>query len=283
MALAVLSAGPLQIAWLLLGYGDTPDCACPENAFQIADAPAASEAIVRVQQALGAILAVATIAVIVRRRRDGVAEPPRSRSRRCWSTGAIAFALLIPWVLNDVLDEPLDDWPDAALGLALAAVPVAFLVGLLRERLARGAVADLARRAAGADGARGAAGRARARAARPVADRRLLGRRPLRRRRRPPGRAPGGPGGHGGRARRAPDRRARPRPGAGRPARARRLRGRRGRARARERAPAGRAARAAGGAARLARPDRRGRAGRARAGSSATCTTARSSGSSRSR
>jgi signal transduction histidine kinase len=142
VALAVLSAGPLQIAWLLLGYGDTPDCACPENAFLIADAPAASEAIVRVQQALGAILAVATIAVLVRRRRTA---PPSRRLAIApvLVAGTIAFALLVPWVVNDVLDEPLDDWPDAALGLALAAVPVAFLVGLLRERLARGAVAEL--------------------------------------------------------------------------------------------------------------------------------------------
>ena len=53
-----------------------------------------------------------------------------------------AFALLIPWVLNDALGEPLGEWTDRALELALAAVPAAFLVTLLRVRLARGAVAD---------------------------------------------------------------------------------------------------------------------------------------------
>jgi len=58
-------------------------------------------------------------------------------------TGAVAFALVIPWTLNDAFDEPLDEWPDLALQLALAAVPVAFLIGLLRTRLARGAVAEL--------------------------------------------------------------------------------------------------------------------------------------------
>ena len=58
-------------------------------------------------------------------------------------TGALVFASLVPWTLNDALDEPLDDWPDVAVELALAAVPVAFLVGLLRTRLARGALADL--------------------------------------------------------------------------------------------------------------------------------------------
>jgi len=142
MVLATVSVVPLQIAWLLLGYGDNPDCACPENVFQVADAQAVSEAIVRVQQALGAILAVATIVVITRRAR--AASPSRRLAiAPVLVTGAVVFALLIPWVLNDALGEPLGEWTDRALELALAAVPAAFLVSLLRVRLARGAVADL--------------------------------------------------------------------------------------------------------------------------------------------
>jgi signal transduction histidine kinase len=142
LATALLILGPLQIAWMLFGYGDTPDCACPENVFRIADAPALSEAIVRFQQLLGTPLAIAMVVVMVRRWR--AASPSRRVAiAPVLVTGAITFALLIPWTLNDALDEPLDDWPDAALELALAAVPVAFLAGLLRARLARGAVADL--------------------------------------------------------------------------------------------------------------------------------------------
>ena len=142
LGVAVLIVGPLQIAWLLLGYGDARGCACPENVLRIADAPGASEAIVHLQQVLGAALAVATIAVVARRWR--AASPSRRLAiAPVLVTGAIAFALIIPWTLNDALDEPLDEWPDVAVQLALAAVPVAFLVGLLRTRLARGAVADL--------------------------------------------------------------------------------------------------------------------------------------------
>jgi signal transduction histidine kinase len=142
MATAVLIVGPLQIAWLLLGYGDARGCDCPDNVMQVADAPGASEAIVRVQQGLGAALAVATIAVVARRWRSS------SPSRRLaiapvLVTGAVMFAVIIPWTLNDAFSEPLDEWPDVAVQLALAAVPVAFLIGLLRTRLARGAVADL--------------------------------------------------------------------------------------------------------------------------------------------
>ena len=168
-----LIVGPLQIAWLLLGYGDTPGCACPDNVLQIADAPAASEAIVRVQQGLGAALARRDDRRAGRRWR-GASPSRRLAIAPVLVTGAVAFALIIPWTLNDALDEPLDDWPDVALQLALAAVPVAFLVGLLRTRLARGAVADLVVELGGRGRAGHAARRARAGAARPVADRRLL-------------------------------------------------------------------------------------------------------------
>jgi signal transduction histidine kinase len=84
---------------------------------------------------------VATIALVVRHWRDA------SPSRRfaiapVLATGSLVLALIVPWTLNDLLDEPLGDWLDVALELALAAIPVAFLIGLLRTRLARGAVAE---------------------------------------------------------------------------------------------------------------------------------------------
>jgi signal transduction histidine kinase len=142
MRIAVLIVAPLQIAWLLLGYGDDRGCDCPDNLLQVVDAPAASEAIVHVQQGLSVPLAVATVVVVVRRWR--AASPSRRFAiAPVLVTGAIAFAALIPWIINDALDEPLGDWPDVVVQLALAAVPVAFLVGLLRTRLARAAVADL--------------------------------------------------------------------------------------------------------------------------------------------
>jgi signal transduction histidine kinase len=142
LATAFLIVGPLQVAWLLLGYGDARGCDCPDNVLQVADAPWLSEAIVHFQQGLAAALAVGTITVVARRWRGA---PPSRRLAIApvLVTGAVAFALVIPWTLNDALGEPLDDWPDVAVQLGLAAVPVAFLVGLLRTRLARGAVADL--------------------------------------------------------------------------------------------------------------------------------------------
>jgi signal transduction histidine kinase len=142
MGTALLIIGPLQIAWLLLGYGDARSCDCPDNLLQVADAPGASEAIVHLQQGLATPLALGTIAVVARRWR-GASPSRRLAIAPVLVTGAITFATLIPWTLNDALGEPLDEWPDVAVQLALAAVPVAFLVGLLRTRLARAAVADL--------------------------------------------------------------------------------------------------------------------------------------------
>jgi signal transduction histidine kinase len=143
MAIALLILGPLQVAWLLLGYGDAGAChGCPDNVFQVADAPGASDAIVHVQQVLGVSISVATIVLLAARWRSA------SASRRLaiapvLLTGAVAFGLLVPWTLNDAVGQPLAEWPDRALELAFAAIPVAFLLGLLRTRLARAGVAEL--------------------------------------------------------------------------------------------------------------------------------------------
>jgi signal transduction histidine kinase len=142
IAVAVLIVGPLQVAWLLLGYGDARRCACPNNLLQVVDAPALSEAIVHVQQVLAAGLAVGTITVIVRRWR-GASPSRRLAIAPVLVTGAVAFAFVIPWTINDAVGEPLDEWPDLGVELGLAALPVAFLGGLLRARLARAGVADL--------------------------------------------------------------------------------------------------------------------------------------------
>ena len=143
VATAVLIVGPLQLGWALLGYGDDRPCGgCPDNLVQIASAPGLSEAIVHAQQAIGALLAVAMIAFLVARWR--AASPTlRLAIAPVLATGAAAFALLVPWTLNDAAGEPLGERPDLAVQLALAGVPVAFLLGLVRTRLARTAVADL--------------------------------------------------------------------------------------------------------------------------------------------
>ena len=147
--------------------------------------------------------------------------------------------------------------------LTLTAVPMIFLVGLLRARLARSGRRRAARRAARADRARRAAGLARPRAARPEPRARLLGARVrgLRRRRRRAAAAADATAAspryverHGTPvAAMIHDATLQDEPRAGRRRHLRR------RDRARERAPAGRPARPPERPARLARPHRRGR------------------------
>ena len=194
MAAAMLIVGPLQIAWLLLGYGDDAGLRVPrERAADRGRAGARPRRSCACSRRSGRPLAVATIVVVARRWR--AASPSRRLAiAPVLVTGAVAFALLIPWVLNDALGRAARRVARRrALELALAAVPVAFLVGLLRDaaraRRGRGARG----RARGPARARRAARRARAGAARPVADRRVLAgrRRALRRRRRADGPAAG--------------------------------------------------------------------------------------------
>jgi signal transduction histidine kinase len=143
VAVAVLIVGPLQLAWMLFGYGDDRPCdLCPANLLRVADAPGLSEAIVHAQQAIAVGITLATIALLAGRWRSA------SSSRRLaiapvLVAGTVAFALVVPWVLNDAFGGPLGAWPDVALQLALAGIPVAFLLGLLRTQLARAGVADL--------------------------------------------------------------------------------------------------------------------------------------------
>ena len=143
VAVAVLIVGPLQLGWMLLGYGDDRPCdLCPANLLRVADAPGLSEAIVHVQQAIAVGITLATIALLFGRWR-GASPSRRVAIAPVLVAGTIAFALVVPWVLNDAFGGPLGAWPDVALQLALAGIPVAFLLGLLRTQLARAGVADL--------------------------------------------------------------------------------------------------------------------------------------------
>jgi signal transduction histidine kinase len=134
--------GPLQVAWMLAGMGDDAGCGCPENLLQVVEAPEWSRVIVRVQQIGGAVLATVTITLLVGRWRAASPALRRAVAPVVW-TGACAFGLLLVRVTNDALDEPVGHWPDGLADLFLAAIPIAFMAGLLRARLARTAVSDL--------------------------------------------------------------------------------------------------------------------------------------------
>ncbi len=142
LAVALVVLGPLQVPWMLTGMGDARGCGCPENLLQVIDAPDVSLAVVRVQQVVGGLLAAATIVLLVLRWRASSPALRRAIAPVLW-TGACAFVLVLGRVWNDAFDEPVGHWPDLVTDLVVAAIPLAFLAGVLRARLARTAVSDL--------------------------------------------------------------------------------------------------------------------------------------------
>jgi signal transduction histidine kinase len=128
---------PMDLLWLLLG-GDGD----PIGKVALADSSQAARAVQRVQTALVFLLVPLVIVVLARRWRR--ASPPLrvAMTPVLWS-GAAGFVLLLLTLAEDAVGDPLGDISMALLDLALAGVAVGFLVGLLRARLARSAVAEL--------------------------------------------------------------------------------------------------------------------------------------------
>lgn len=126
-------------------FDPTPlaDCeGCPESAFLVTDSPAAT----RVFGALGAALAIALSAVystklVARYRR---ATPPQRRILGpVYLTSLAGLLSLIAMNVVESLSGSIERAPGVVAVVFFGAVPVAFLVGLLRSQLARGSLADL--------------------------------------------------------------------------------------------------------------------------------------------
>jgi signal transduction histidine kinase len=124
----------LQLAWMLFD-GD------PDNLIAVTDNPDVETAIVNVQRAIGTVVAIATAALVVRRWRRASAPLRRAAEPVLWA-GAASFLALAVSAVNDIVDQPLGD-VEWLWWVVLATVPFAFLAGLLRVQMARGAVAQL--------------------------------------------------------------------------------------------------------------------------------------------
>ena len=128
---------PLRLAWLLLGGDEGTG-----DVLALTHDPSGAHALERAEAALQFVLVSAVIAVLARR---WLRASPRLRVALApvlWA-GAAGFGVLLLSLADDNLGDPLGDVPMVLMDLALAGVAVGFLVGLLRARLARSAVADL--------------------------------------------------------------------------------------------------------------------------------------------
>ena len=127
----------LDLAWLLLG-GDGD----PRNVVAFAEDSQAARVVQRAETALVLVLVPLVIVVLARRWVRASARLRFAIAPVLWA-GAAGFAVLLLAIADDALGNPLGDISMALLDLTLAAVAVGFLVGLLRARLARSAVAEL--------------------------------------------------------------------------------------------------------------------------------------------
>ncbi|HEX2303871.1 MAG TPA: PAS domain S-box protein [Gaiella sp.] len=139
--LGLVTLGPLAIT--LVDPSPIPTCEnCPESAFLVADRPGLTRA-VTVALTLSA-LAVATVFAVRLVRRYRLASPPLRRV-----LGPVYLVTLV--ALVDLVASGVVGTVDASAGLvvelvaicSLALMPIAFLAGILRTRLARAGIADL--------------------------------------------------------------------------------------------------------------------------------------------
>jgi signal transduction histidine kinase len=134
IGIGVFDVAVLQVTWMLFD-GD------PDNLLAVTDSNDVEVAIVNAQRALGASLSIATAVLVFRRWRRATGPLRRAAEPVLWA-GAASFVALAVSAVNDILDQPLGD-VEWLWWLIFATVPYAFLAGLLRVQMARGAVAQL--------------------------------------------------------------------------------------------------------------------------------------------
>jgi signal transduction histidine kinase len=118
-----------------------PPSARVENLALVEANGALSDALRNTARGVGVALILVSLTLIARRWREATPPWRRAVAPVLW-WGAAAAALGALRLLNDGLGRPLGP-VEVAFFLLLATVPLAFELGLLRSRLARGAVADL--------------------------------------------------------------------------------------------------------------------------------------------
>jgi signal transduction histidine kinase len=138
LAAAVVPIFFLPLAWLLLG-GPRYD---GHDLLQVVYLPRVVGLLETLQMGSGALVAALLVPVVIRRWQRA-SEPLRLAMGPVMWVGSIGLAVMVLYLVDALLGTPLGGWAGVITDLFLAAVPLAFLAGLLRARLAHSAVADL--------------------------------------------------------------------------------------------------------------------------------------------
>jgi len=139
---AMVVLGPLAVA--LFDPTPVPSCdGCPANALLIADDPGVARA-VRMIYALGAAAVAAALFVRLVRRYRAATPPLRRVVGPVYLFTLEALAALVVSSVVRTFSESASLWLEHLALASLALMPIAFLIGVLRTRLARAGIADLA-------------------------------------------------------------------------------------------------------------------------------------------
>jgi PAS domain S-box-containing protein len=139
---AIVVLGPLAVA--LVDPTPVPSCdGCPTNALLVADDPGVARA-VRMIYALGAAAVAATLFVRLVRRYLAATPPLRRVIGPVYVFTLEALAALVVSSVVRTFSESASLWLEQLALASLALMPIAFLIGVLRTRLARAGIADLA-------------------------------------------------------------------------------------------------------------------------------------------
>jgi signal transduction histidine kinase len=140
-ALALVTV--VEIVSLLFSDSGAVICTgCPGNVAEVTRSDSIATGILQGQRVAGVVLTLVTLALLGRHWRHASAPQRRSVAPVLWM-GVAMFVALGVSIANDVVGEPLGQAAKWVAYCLFASIPVAVLVALLQQRLARGAVAGL--------------------------------------------------------------------------------------------------------------------------------------------
>jgi signal transduction histidine kinase len=143
VAAAYVDATVVQVVMLMfMGFEHVNGCPCPTNLLFVRDDMRLHSGIMTSQRLLGLVLAATVVTLLVQRWR--VASVPLRRALLpLFSTGALTIGLFLMAALASGPAPAASRALSSATQIALATVPVAFLLGLFNARFAGAGVSDL--------------------------------------------------------------------------------------------------------------------------------------------
>ena len=134
----------LSAAVLLVDPTPLPSCeTCPENALLLVDSPRAADALQTIATLEGIVLALVGVALLIRRWRRAAPALRRTLLPVFVAGGAVLAGLVVNGVVAELVSADAADTMAPLVFAAFAAVPLAFLFGILRTRLARSSVTEV--------------------------------------------------------------------------------------------------------------------------------------------